>query len=894
MPAERARAIVELSVSGQSNVDRAMQKVVNRTRQLEQANMGQDRIAARHSRIAGELRGNLSRLRSAHQRRLNDLTQEGNALRKNADAQRAYLRQLQTDKTQARTIRGATARQNATRQADREIVKTRRLLDETTDAIRRNEQAKRDEKLSFTRDQTKINSLVAERVRLERKTRDEVRKNNREIKRQQHEARRLRSEAQMGVNTMSQVAMVSGNVLIGVGGALSAGLYVASRGILSYNTVLNETAAVSGATAEEIRLLDRQARQLGLTTEKSASEAAAGQRELGRAGFQVNETLAATPGVLALSTIGNIEMGRSSEYLAGTLRQFELDAKSSNRVVDVFAQAVTSSLFNVEGLGVALGTAGPLAHQFNIPLERTVALLSTVRSAGVGPARTGTGLRSFLAAVANMSQGDVQKLANVGVEAQNLTDLLMAGDISGIGRMLENVDAAVLTNVFGTEASNVTAIIAAQNKEIDRMEQVLLNSAGAAEQMREVMNTGVVGAFREARSAADSLVLSLGDSGLTGGLTVSADVAKTGLRFFDKLPGPFKTLASYLVLSGPLIVGAGVGLRLFAAATQHATISQIKMNAALTANNIGLVAMRNRAVGAAQSLGAMKLGAVGGGVLALGVGLGILTWHLNNVREAAAGAFDSASAAVQRNIEALSTIPQLGAALQKQVDAQSKTLEQRRMQTEESRRENLAALESERTGVLQALSTVPSVVVDAYGMTARMIGSMFTGGMQRMGEMTLAQAGLVERPPMPMPGTEGVTPVVTAEVQPYVPRFEPTDAQRLWSFLGLTDDPRRLNAIEKQAERQLMDIDLEARNAAARYRGLAQRGFLEEGDGRGETETTRGGTLVFQQPFADDFFAFGEDVGGGRIVLQFIVDGSSREGQDLLRVAEAVAGGLGE
>ena len=933
MPSERARAIVQLTVAGQSNVDRAMNAAVNRVNELKKANQGLERQIDNHKRVQGELRNNLARSNLASKQRVNVYKEEGNALRRMADLHTRNIKQARLDRTDAANIKGAKNRAAARKAANAEIAREQRLLNAVNAAIKSNDRAAQAEAATQRRTTNHINGLVAERERRINRVTDAMRRNRREIRRQEHEARRLRMEASMGVNTMSQLAMVSGNVLIGVGGALSAGLYVASRGILSYNTVLNETAAVSNATASEIRHLDQQARRLGLTTEKSASEAAAGQRELGRAGFIVNEVLAATPGVLALSTIGNIEMGRSAEYLAGTLRQFELEAEMSNRVVDVFAQAVTSSLFNVEGLGVALGTAGPLAHQFNIPLERTVALLSTVRSAGVGPARTGTGLRSFLAAVANMSQGDVEILNQVGIQAQHLTDLLKQGDISGIGRILENVEADILTKVFGTEASNVTAIISAQHKEIDRMEQVLLNSAGAAESMREVMNTGVVGAFREAKSAADGLILSLGDRGLTGGLTIGADVAKTGLRFFDRLPGPFRTLSSYLVLTGPLLLGTGVALRLFASATEHATISQIRLNAANVATNIGLTRMKTAAVGAAAGLGGMGLGVATGGVLALGVGVGLLVHHLNNMRDASIGAFDATAALLSKQVQAASITAAISEeATEAQID-QARRKEQALKEEYEAaqklrREEYVADQQRDREQARQEgwLTGLPGRIKGVYDMIRKgsdeLAVAFWDGDAQTVGSLQW-YADQVAKIPLPGEGVfapqmqapaalagAGGSPVVTA--RPGYPGVPPDQ------FVGAFEQVVRSAGFMESADQQARTLNksqaLMAHDAAEfqhRFDILARwvagltaptvdpQAQVVDRSGNllfdREFRGSGGGSAIFHQdPFAGDDYIFAEDVGGGRLQLTIILESSDPRYQEAMRLADSLTGGLPE
>ena len=917
MPSERARAILELTVAGQSNVDKAMASSVRRVNELKRANMGNQRTIDNHKRVQRELLNNAGRLKNASSQRVNTLKEEANQLRGIADAHRRNIKDARAEKAEAANLQGAVKRRNARRAATAEIAKEQKLLNEVESQIKANQRAQTAEANAAKRNLTRINQLHGERQREIDKTTDAMRRNTREIKKQEHAQRRLRTESQMGVSTMSQLAMVSGNVLIGVGGALTAGLYLSSRGILSYNTVLNETAAVSNATAEEIRMLDQQARQLGLTTEKSASEAAAGQRELGRAGFIVNETLAATPGVLALSTIGNIEMGRSAEYLAGTLRQFELEASMSNRVVDVFAQAVTSSLFNVEGLGVALGTAGPLAHQFNIPLERTVALLSTVRSAGVGPARTGTGLRSFFAAVANMSQGDVEQLAQIGVEAQKLTDLLLEGDIAGIGRILEPVGAEVLTRVFGTEAANVTAIISAQHEEIDRMEQVLLNASGAAEQMREVMNTGVVGAFREAKSAADGLVLSLGDRGLTGGLTIGADAAKTGLRFFDKLPGPFRTLTSYLVLAGPLFLGTGIALRLFAQATQHATIEQIKLNAANTATNIGLVRMKGAALGAGAALGGWGLGAMTGGVLALGVGLYLLSKRLEQIREAAAGAFDGLAAVHAQQVE-MANISSVLEGNDRIDAAQKDSLEKRLADMKQALSDEQKAINDYYKGQYEAAVETARRDKDdpVYRYSVEGFEDLHTRIRHEMRQIddALRDGILDEDTALGLKTRFQDVLEVGAQGQMHLAQIlERNLTGNIDALEKATDDFFRQHQVLKRYAENAEDEGMVAETAAAGIREALRHQLGPLGydvptpdptvvDKRGSYLFDRqfpgadapGSAVVTQDPFEDDFYGFAEDVGGGRLQLTIVLSPGDPQYDEAIKLAETVSGGLGE
>ena len=200
---------------------------------------------------------------------------------------------------------------------------------------------------------------------------------------------------------------------------------------------------------------------------------------------------------LALSTVGFLGMAEAAGISAGALRAFEIDASQASRVTDVFAKAATSSLFTVEGLGFAIGTAGAIANSFNISLEETVATLSLVRNAGILASRSGTGLRSFIAAIAGLTRQDINELRRAGIDVKEVQRQLNEGSLIGVARALEGIDPDVLIRVVGTEAANVAEIVSRSGEQIEQFTGTLRDSRGEAERMRQTINRGIVGAFRE-------------------------------------------------------------------------------------------------------------------------------------------------------------------------------------------------------------------------------------------------------------------------------------------------------------------------------------------------------------------------------------------------------------
>ncbi|WP_432159213.1 phage tail tape measure protein, partial [Streptomyces sp. bgisy153] len=87
----------------------------------------------------------------------------------------------------------------------------------------------------------------------------------------------------------------------------SVSLPLAGVGLLAlkmsgdFEASMNRVKAVSGATGKDFDALREQAKQLGATTQFSASEAADGMGFLAMAGFKTKDIMAAMPGVLNLA-----------------------------------------------------------------------------------------------------------------------------------------------------------------------------------------------------------------------------------------------------------------------------------------------------------------------------------------------------------------------------------------------------------------------------------------------------------------------------------------------------------------------------------------------------------------------------------------------------------------
>ena len=111
----------------------------------------------------------------------------------------------------------------------------------------------------------------------------------------------------------------------------------------SFEQSLNKVQAVTNATASEFEALSSKARELGATTQFSASQAADAINFLAIAGFDATKILGSLDDTLKLSAASGLDLGRSADIVSNVLTGFRLETDELGKAVDVLAKSFTSS-----------------------------------------------------------------------------------------------------------------------------------------------------------------------------------------------------------------------------------------------------------------------------------------------------------------------------------------------------------------------------------------------------------------------------------------------------------------------------------------------------------------------------------------------------------------------
>ena len=190
---------------------------------------------------------------------------------------------------------------------------------------------------------------------------------------------------------------------------------VAVKVSADFQTSMLQVQAVSGATGDQFEALSEQAKELGRTTQFSASQAADGMGFLAMAGFEVQEILDAMPGVLNLAAAGNLDLAQAADIASNVLSGYALQASEIGRVNDVMAQTFTSTNTSLAQLGEAFKFVAPVAQSAGLELEEVNAALGLLGNAGIQGSMAGTTLRGAIAKLNKPSEEAAGALDRLGI-----------------------------------------------------------------------------------------------------------------------------------------------------------------------------------------------------------------------------------------------------------------------------------------------------------------------------------------------------------------------------------------------------------------------------------------------------------------------------------------------
>lgn len=396
-----------------------------------------------------------------------------------------------------------------------------------------------------------------------------------------------------------------------IAGAIFAGVSFSIDSLKEYETAVQSFRVIVGGTDKEFKPYQDAINQVAKDTKKSAVDTAAAFEKIAGLNSKFAETSEGISNVaksaIILSKASRDDLGKSAESLVGIMNQFSLGADQATRTIDVLAAGTAVGASSITQTADAFVNFGSVASSANISLEESVALVQTLGKYSIFGAEAGNKLKGSILRIQKAGVGYQSGLFNINdalAEAKSKLDKL---------KTAKQKDA-FLNKLFGAENIS-TGRTLLSNIDLFKEYTKGVKQTGAAQDAANINSNTLTTRLEELKAGWVNLITGSKES------TTALNTAKDAVAFLTNNLDTIVSVGSKVVLTvlaikAALIVarvatiaysvvtgimtaitgGSAIALRAnsvalaaYSVVTKIATASQWLLNAAMSANPIGLV-----------------------------------------------------------------------------------------------------------------------------------------------------------------------------------------------------------------------------------------------------------------------------------------------------------------
>lgn len=405
-------------------------------------------------------------------------------------------------------------------------------------------------------------------------------------------------KTEMGqVNTAQKNLTTSITAMVGAFGAVTIGTKIigfftdSSEAAKEFEASISSLSSITGAVGEDLEFFEEQALAIGSATTLSASQTAEAFKLIGSAKPELlgskEALVAVTKEAIALAEAAGLELPEAAAALTTSMNQFGLAAEESSRVINILAAGSKEGAGDINFLNESISKFGPTANAMNISLEQSAAAMEVLAEKGITAEKAGVGFRNILVELAK------------GADEFNPEVVGMSQALENLGKA--NLDTAELAEKFGKQNLAVAQILADSGDRFDEFTEKLTGTQVAYDQA--ATNTdNFKGDMKGLGSAIEGVQINIGSfinaalrpliKGFTAlllGLSKLPEFLKENLDLFIAFGIALVTFNAATIASTAAAIAHIAVEKGRAIATRASAIAQGLMNAAMTANPIGLV-----------------------------------------------------------------------------------------------------------------------------------------------------------------------------------------------------------------------------------------------------------------------------------------------------------------
>jgi hypothetical protein len=298
----------------------------------------------------------------------------------------------------------------------------------------------------------------------------------------------------------------------------------AGIGIMAdFEATMSEVRAITGATGKEFESLEKDAMRLGASTKFTATQVGQLQVAYGRLGFTTKEILNATEATLDLAAATGEDLAKSADVAGSTVRGFGLNARETQRVVDVMAASFNKTALGLENFTESMKYVAPVANAAGATVEETTAFLGTLADAGIRGSMAGTALRKIFTDMTKDGRPLRDRLAELAKKGITLQDSF---------------------DEVGRTAQTALLVLSKNTDKSDELTKSFQNVSGEAAKMARIMQDNLTGDVTKLTSAWEGLIIKMSDTSWMRSVTKDLTGILNALSGTDNIEEELDFLAS--------------------------------------------------------------------------------------------------------------------------------------------------------------------------------------------------------------------------------------------------------------------------------------------------------------------------------------------------------------
>lgn len=333
--------------------------------------------------------------------------------------------------------------------------------------------------------------------------------------------------------------------------AIGKGIAAVVRNVATFERANSELAAVLGTNLKGVEGLSNSAKELGRTSEFTASEVTSLQVALARLGFDTGQIEAMQGSVLKFAQAMGTDLGSAAEFTGSALRAFGLTANDTQDLLDVMSASTTASALNFSKLQTSISVVAPIAKSFGLDIRETASFLGVLANNGFDASSAATALRNILL---NLADPNGKLAKGIGHTARTFPEIIKAfQELKEKG-----IDVGEILEMTDRRSAAAAAALIDQADAAGKLKEKLGGAQGSLDTMSETMTNNLIGSVKSLQSAWERLTLAF--EGSKGPMKWIVDRLTDILnRMTDILEGD--KVSFWEVIMGPVAGGAITGAR---------------------------------------------------------------------------------------------------------------------------------------------------------------------------------------------------------------------------------------------------------------------------------------------------------------------------------------------